>query len=923
MPFFLKSSVVLLIISLFLYNKSTCQICRGSLGDPVVNINFGSGNNPGAPLTAILPNLNYTFDACPNDGNYTIVNNTRSCFGASWHNVLEDHTPNDNNGYMMLINASFNSGDFYVDTVKGLCGGTTYEFAAWVLNVLKSSACMNNGITPNLTFNIESTSGSVLGTFKTGVINQSASPNWQQFGLFFTTLVNTSDVVLRITNTAPGGCGNDLILDDITFRPCGPLVNAVIPGSNPSATATLCVDNQPTLHFSASVSQGYNNPSYQWQVSTNNGVSWQDITNANTLNFSRSPTPPGSYLYRLAVAESGNIGVSNCRVASNPISVMVNEMPVTTANNDGPQCPGSTINLSAVGGDTYLWTGPNGFTANTANVPVNNASGKFYVTVTKTGCSKTDSTIVTRFPKPIAAFNPSSPACIKNGVIFSDQSNGGPGETVTGWKWNFGDGAMDSIQTVSHVFDSTNVFQVSLMVTNSKNCKDTVVQSVRVHPLPNPAFGLPEVCLSDPFARFPDSSSIADNSEAGFSYHWDFGDAHATVSNPNTSTQKNPQHSYRAVGIYQVTLSVTSRDGCINDTTQAFTVNGALPLANFTIDSSNMVCSNNPVLVSNLSSVNFGSVTRVEIFWDYQNNPSSKTIDEQPFDGKQYRNQYPVFGTPLTKNVQVKLVAYSGISCLNEVTKTVTLKAAPLVRFDSIPPVCSGVPSFAMTRGYITNSLAGSGNYTGNGINASGLFDPGRVTPGIHLLRYTYIADNSCVGFAEQPIKVFQQPTANAGPDRTLLEGGFITLQASASGTGNGYLWAPNVAIDDNKVLTPKVYPTNDQLYQLKVTSADGCSSLDEVFVKVLKTPVVPNAFSPNGDGINDSWVIRNLDSYASVEVQVFDRYGQLVFKEKGYNKPWDGNHIGKPLPAGTYYYLIDRKIGGASKLSGSVSIIR
>ncbi len=79
------------------------------------------------------------------------------CFGGTWHDVAEDHTPSDINGYMMVVNASFNPGDFFVKTVDGLCPNTTYEFAAWIFNVLEPFACRGQGIKPNITFNIETT----------------------------------------------------------------------------------------------------------------------------------------------------------------------------------------------------------------------------------------------------------------------------------------------------------------------------------------------------------------------------------------------------------------------------------------------------------------------------------------------------------------------------------------------------------------------------------------------------------------------------------------------------------------------------------------------------------------------------------------------------------------------------------------------
>jgi gliding motility-associated-like protein len=92
--------------------------------------------------------------------------------------------------------------------------------------------------------------------------------------------------------------------------------------------------------------------------------------------------------------------------------------------------------------------------------------------------------------------------------------------------------------------------------------------------------------------------------------------------------------------------------------------------------------------------------------------------------------------------------------------------------------------------------------------------------------------------------------------------------------------------------------------------------------VTVLLPVNVPNAFSPNGDGINDVWNIRNLADYPDATVKIFDRYGKLVYTSRGYSKPWDGTRNGTALPVGTYSYIIQVKQGD-TPLNGSVTIIR
>lgn len=109
------------------------QLCSGSLGDPAVNITFGEGPNPGPPLSAATTSYQYAANACPVNGYYSVLNRGVDC-NYGWHILTSDHTGNPG-GYFMLIDASFEPSDFYLDTVKSLCANTTYEFAAWIMNM--------------------------------------------------------------------------------------------------------------------------------------------------------------------------------------------------------------------------------------------------------------------------------------------------------------------------------------------------------------------------------------------------------------------------------------------------------------------------------------------------------------------------------------------------------------------------------------------------------------------------------------------------------------------------------------------------------------------------------------------------------------------------------------------------------------------
>lgn len=309
----------------------------------------------GGALAAGITNMTYTSNQCPNDGYYTIVHSSSGCFGGSWLNVLSDHTGNPN-GYFMLINASYQPSDFYVQTITGLCPGTTYQFAAWILNMVSEPG----EILPNITFNIEKTDGTVLGTYNTGDIPEAS--NWVQYGLYFNTPPGIETVVLRMTNNASGGNGNDLGLDDITFRAAGPTVQTFITGFA-SDTILLCQPDTQTLRMNATVENCYPTAAYQWQQSLDSGVTWTDIPGDTLANFARKPSAPGYYEYRLTVAQAGNIGLTYCKVASAAVVVNVVATPlpaVTITASPDSSCAGMSVVFTATpdsggAGPVYQW----------------------------------------------------------------------------------------------------------------------------------------------------------------------------------------------------------------------------------------------------------------------------------------------------------------------------------------------------------------------------------------------------------------------------------------------------------------------------------------------------------------------------------------------------------------------------------------
>jgi len=541
------------------------------------------------------------------------------------------------------------------------------------------------------------------------------------------------------------------------------------------------------------------------------------------------------------------------------------------------------------------------------------------------GCPSTVKTMqVVINALPASDFTVSSPLCEQGDILFTDASIANSG-TLNKWFWDFGDG-FNTVKTTNAAFlynyPTAGSYTVTLVTETDKGCNSPVfTKTITINPKPQAAFISPEVCLTDPFAPFIDTSKIASGSVVG--WEWDFGDPNANAMNPNTSTVQNPLHRYVTTGQYTAGLIVTSDFGCRDTVSQTFTVNGSVPLSSFTVAQPNSLCSNEDVILTNTSGVDFGEIVKLEIFWDFANNPALVETDDLPFSGKTYTHTYPEFFTPFTKTYSVRVIAYSGINCMHETIRDITLLATPAVQFNPVIPVCSNEPSFFITGGSVTNGLPGSGVYSGPGINAGGLFNPGAAGAGTHQITYTYTGTNSCVNSVTAPVTVYPTPVADAGPDKTVLEGGFVMLTPVLVTNMNvSYTWTPATALDNPLVPQPNASPVDDITYTLTVTSDDGCTSNDDVFVKVLKAPVIPNAFSPNGDGINDRWEIKYLETYPGAVIEIFNRYGQLIYHSTGYNNPWDGRYNGKEVPAGTYYYIINPK-NGRKQIAGFVDVLR
>jgi gliding motility-associated-like protein len=538
---------------------------------------------------------------------------------------------------------------------------------------------------------------------------------------------------------------------------------------------------------------------------------------------------------------------------------------------------------------------------------------------TDKGCTDDSIRSIVINPLPSASFTISNPRCETQAITITDASVANAG-LITEWSWDFGDGNT-SIRNdglpFTHTYATAGIYTVTLKVKTDRVCYSIfATQQITIHNMPVPDFNFPASLCFPGTVAFTNSTIIADGTLSQMTYDWNFGDL-------NNSTLSAPTYDYSSAGQYNVTLTATSNNGCIKSITHPLSIYGT-PLAGYLVNNTGNICSNQSLNITNTSVVNgLGNVVGIEIYWDYLVDPTNVTIDNSPVANGTYSHTYPVFGSPLTKVYHVLIRAKNESGCTDDYSLDVTVHAAPDVVFNSMTGICQEAPAFNLMAASNTTTLTGIGVYSGAGVSNGNLFTPVDAGVGSQLLTYTFTGDNGCVSSASSSIVVFPTPLLNLGPDRNVLEGNSITLTPVViSGSGLSYLWNPGTYLSSVSISNPVCTPTNDIEYLLKIISVDGCKNEDNIFIKVVKDFIVPNTFSPNGDGINDLWKIENLIYYPNHRLEIFNRNGQRLFELTNYNGEWDGTFKGKPLPSGTYYYIIDLD-GARAPKKGYVTIIR
>lgn len=341
----------------------------------------------------------------------------------------------------------------------------------------------------------------------------------------------------------------------------------------------------------------------------------------------------------------------------------------------------------------------------------------------------------------------------------------------------------------------------------------------------------------------------------------------------------------------------------------SFTVEvNALAAPNFNVPTD--ICAGAEIKFSDLSVAGGSAITQWK--WD--------------FDGTIKTEKDPTFIFPTAKTYKIKLSVANASGCWSEVlTKDLIVrKYLPVVVFNALDPICINAPQKQFTASETLGLSAAEKVFSGDGVTTNGLFDPAVAGAGIHKITYSFTSVDGCVNTVTRDIEVYALPKIITEPEIYILSGGHKTMPATIANPSvkHKYKWTPAIGLDKDDILNPVASPEKDTEYTLSVTVDGMCEVTTKVLVKVLGEINPPNSFSPNGDGINDVWNIKSIDSYPEALVQVFNRSGQKVFSSVGYTVPFDGTYHSERLPVGVYYYIITPK-NGRKAITGPLTIIK
>ena len=692
----------------------------------------------------------------------------------------------------------------------------------------------------------------------------------------------------------------------------------VLPKPNASFTQTPSVLCSPVITSFTNSTTGAT--SYTWDYG-DGSANENNLTPSHT--FTNNSLTAETRTITLTVSNAfgcRDTAYSNIQILPKPNALFLN----SPLNGCSPHLVSYTN--TSTGALTYTWSYGDGSAS--SNIPsgthtftnVNNSIQSYITQLIVSNafnCNDTVNVTSAISPKPSAAFSfsPTS-GCSPLPINFSNISSG-----ATTYTWNYGDGSPSSLlQNPSHTFvnaTANNItYTTQLVVENIFNCKDTATGVPLVLHKPIPNFSLsPNNGCSPLTVTFTNTSTQAIN------YLWKFGDG----TNSSTSDPTNQYTNNGASNLtFTCTLIASTFNGCSDSIKQTINVFNR-PIAGFSVDTP--ACSPKTIHFMNTS------VGGASYLWDFGTATSNNI------------NASHQFINSTTSNISqtVQLIATSSNNCKDTISGTIIIHPKP--EFTIIASPDSGCTALSVNFPLINNAVNyqwnfGDGNFSSSA-NATNVFYNTTLTDKTYTVQLIGTDGYGCKDTSYKNIKVFTRPTAQfqANPTTMFVPIGSVNCTNLSAGAIS-YLWDFGDSNSSTAVNPSHSYsiPGEFQI-TLIATSANGCKdtfALPSKIIAVLESDIdVPNAFSPNPNGgnggvfndkdiSNDVFhpVIKGVDKY---ELNIFSRWGELLFVSEDVNIGWDGYYKGKLCTQDVYIWKINATTIDGKKINktGDLLLLR
>ena len=599
--------------------------------------------------------------------------------------------------------------------------------------------------------------------------------------------------------------------------------------------------------------------------------------------------PQTSNVFTNVAAGTHTISITDVFLCAGTFPVTIIQGPGLTSTINGVNPPCSNINNGTITVTPTSGTGPyqyslNGGPSQPSNIFTNLAPGPYTVTFTDAGgCTGTNSVTLTTNLAITATSTPVQPLCngVSNGSITLNASGG-----VAPYQYSINAGA--SYQA-SPLFGGLAAGTYNFLIKDAAGCifnftftlaQPTVVTALAVN-------GVASCANND--------GTITVTANGGTP-------AYQYSINNGVSYQSSNIFTNVPVGNYS-NIRVKDANGCIATASAVVVLNDTMRLE---LGADSTIC--------------FGS--RITLL--PQTNPQTDTFRWTPRAGLDYDTAKNPIASP-TDTIKYYLLAKWGI-CQRRDSITIKVLHKPVADAGRDTTVC--YKTNALLIGNATN-LSGTVNYQWSPPDSLNTPNAPTTIARIDTTRkfILTVTDNYGCNFTVlDSVWVTMMPplVVFAGNDTNAILGRPHQLLGSG---GSNYVWSPAGPLNNPFIANPLATLYNDTYFTVVVTDAIGCTASDGVFIKVYEGPnyYVPNAFSPNGDGLNDVFRPIPVGIKSTEFFRVFDRYGKLVFQTNKWLEGWDGMFKGKQALEGTYVWTIKGmdKNGRVIEMKGTVILVR